>query len=77
MNWTQRQVEQIVIDYDNIPAKEQDSNAVETPVENTGDNINQDEVTNEDTADDNESDVPNELDTTTSESDETDTDILE
>lgn len=44
---TAEEVEQIVIDYDNIPAKEQDSNAVETPVDNTGDNINQGKVTDD------------------------------
>ena len=51
---TAEEVEQIVIDYDNVP-----------------------EVTDEDTTYTDESDIPNELDTTTSESNETNTDNIE
>ena len=55
---TAEEVEQIVIDYDNVPVIE-------------------DEVTDEDTTDDNESDIQDELDTTTGGTDETDTDNVE
>lgn len=55
---TAEEVEQIVIDYDNVPVIE-------------------DEVTDENTTDYNQSDVQDELDTTTGGTDETDTDILE
>ena len=55
---TAEEVEQIVIDYDNVP-------------------VIKDEVIDENTTDYNQSDVQDELDTTTSKSDEINTDILE
>ena len=74
---TAEEVEQIVIDYDNVPVIEDDS-VLGEPIEEA--KMSQpvyNEVTDENTTDTTQSDVQDELDTTTSKSDETDTDMLE